>query len=184
MTKGKSVFINSLFIIILFSNCNSVKSFEETRLHKNIIEKNPKTISYDQLKTISENDSAVYNEIRFKSTYSMSDTQKVMFDKYGKWDQTLKSENSNGYVLAWKNIRLFNNEKEYIVLASSHEERNNTYASVIVLDINGMDIVENNYAMNQKIALLFGKMIWSNDRKNKKFFDVFYADRDTSHYNN
>jgi len=184
MKTEKTTLVFSLILVALLFNCTSKKPFENSRLYKHILEENPKSISYDQILTVSNNDTVIYNQVRFKNRYSLTSTQKALYQKYGKWDQTLVSENINGYTLAWKGIELFSNEDEFTVLASSNEERNNSYASVIVLDENGNDIAINNNTIKQKIALVIGEMIWSTDLRNHKFNDAFYADRDTSHYNN
>lgn len=67
-------------------------------------------------------DSIKVNELRFKPNFSSTDLQKFLFNKFGKWNNSIKTDRELN-TLVWDNIKLFETRDELFTVAASGEDR-------------------------------------------------------------
>ena len=168
----KSIYIFTI-IILSFFNCSSSKN----KLNKcpRIYKNNFTEILNEKHITIYENDTIAYNEIRFQCVYSALNTHKVMYDKYGKWDSEIYPSNSTHPILMWTKIDLFSNEKEYTIFTFGIESFKHMYASVMVFDEDGKDVLSEQNDEKIRITKFFADLIKNHDLKKKDFYETYWT---------
>ncbi len=169
-------------VYFVFFSCFPSKDFKTPKCRK-IYKNNFKKIITEKYKTIYNNDTVSYNEIRFECVYSAIYTHKAMYDKYGKWDKEIFPSNRNRPILMWENIDLFSNGKEYTVLTNGLEEWKHIYASVMIFDNNQNDLLSNSSTEKTALTALFSDMIKSNNPQKKDFYKVYWQTVDPERWN-
>lgn len=175
------------YIIIIFfivSGCSSSqKVIKETKCPK--IYKNDFTeILNEKYVTISNNDTVKFNEIRFECVYSAFYTHKVMFDKFGKWDKAIYPSNENHPILKWENVDLYSNGKKYTVFTNGMEEWKHIYASVMIFDKNGTDLLSNESSEIDSLTNYFADLIKKHKIDKKDFYEIYWKMVDPEHWEN
>ena len=113
-------------------------------------------------------------EGKFHCPFTTFYTAKVLYDKYGKWDQVVFYEDGRNEKLLWSNIQLFKDSKDkYSIAASGYEDEWDMYASIIVFDKKGKDMLQPTNPLSKEIMDLIGEMIQNNDEKNQDFYDEY-----------
>jgi len=126
-----------------------------------------------QIPIIQKNDTITLNELRFNAVFSAYYTQKVMYDKFGKWTKEIRPNNELQPILVWENIKLFENQnKLFSVYANGDENLNEIYASVLVYDDEANDCLEESNILKEKIINYFSKGI-QNLNDNDEFYGVY-----------
>lgn len=168
--------ILTLIILLsgLFIACNSPKAIN----HANRCSSFPKNDFLEakivSLKSIVDNDTIQYNELRFYCLYSSLYTKKGMFDAFGKWDVMMNEQLGRSSDFVWKDVKLFNNDTlTFQVAAGGVESRNEMYSSVVVFDQNGKDMLQEGSPYIDKLEHYFGQLIKNNDDKKTDFYKNF-----------
>jgi len=163
-----------IYASILLS-CTSQKNISQNEKVKcpKIYKNNFTKILNEKYVTIVDNDTISYNEIRFECVFSSFYTQKVMFDRFGKWDKEIYSKNRKHPVLVWNDIDLLSNGNEYIVIAYGIEEWKQIFASVMIFDKEEKDILSD-LDKRESITKLFSKMIKKNKTRKRDFYEVYW----------
>lgn len=167
----KYIFIIASLIILL--SCTSQKVVKENKCHK-FYESNFTEILNEEYKTVYKQDTLSFNEIRFECVYSALYTHKVMYDKFGKWNKEIFPSNRKHPILLWENVDLFSNGKKYIVMTNGLEEWKHIYASVMVFDNNGIDLLLDSSTEKDAITFFFADLIKNLDNEKKDFYEVYW----------
>ncbi len=166
---------------LLFFSCSSQKNNRAIKCfktYKTTLIKISNNDSYDFIK----NDTNIYNEIRYECTDAFNISHFVMYNKFGKWDKTFYSDNKKLPILIWKNINLFENGKSYTVLTNGNEERNNTYASFIVFDDKGNDLIAKDSLQQEKLINFFSILMKTKKSNSKEFYEVYWKEADPEYW--
>jgi len=118
-------------------------------------------------------DNVKLNELKFEAVFSAMYTQKVMFDKFGKWNHELY--NDNQLVLVWSSIKLFTDSEElFTVIARGKETNEDMYASVMVLNESrhNEDCLSENSTIKPLVVSYFSNAI--QNLNNDKTFNNLY----------
>ena len=174
---------SSIIILLIIVSCSSSKNVVDQKKCSKHYQNDFSEIIFEQYTTVSNADTVSYNEIRFQCVYSSFYTQKVMFDKFGKWDQEIYPINSRDPFLMWEGVDLFSNGKEYMVLANGFEGRYQSYASVMVFDEDENDVLSVQYEERDRIAELFAGLIRNQDEGKKSFYEVYWKTVDSERWN-
>ncbi|MBS1548361.1 MAG: hypothetical protein JSS94_00665 [Bacteroidetes bacterium] len=115
------------------------------------------------------------NKLKFNAVYSAMYTQKVMYDKFGKWSKEIRPNNEWRHpILVWEKVKLFDDEnKLYNVYAHGEEEWEEIYASVLVFDENQNDCLKENSPNKNKVTIFFAKGI-QNLNSNEDFYKIYW----------
>ncbi len=162
-----------MFFIVL-SCSSSQKVVKETKWCPKIYENDFTEILNEKYKTINNNDTISYNEVRFECVNSALYTHKIMYDKFGKWNNAIYPSNRKHPILMWEKIDLFSNGKEYTILTNGLEEWKHIYASVMVFDKNETDLLSNSSEEKEAITNLFTDFIKNHNTEKKDFYEIYW----------
>lgn len=162
-----------LFLIIITS-CNTQKKvITENRCEK-MFKNDYSTIVYDDFISIVNSDSIKINEVKYECVNNAMIIKKVMFDKFGKWDNELYSNNETRPNLIWNNVQLFeNNDTKFMVIARGFESSYTIYASVMIFDNKQYDMLSETSEYRTKLVSLFSQLIKNNKSRKKEFYNVY-----------
>ena len=119
--------------------------------------------------SIIENDTIIFNELKFNGVISAMYTQKLMYDKFGEWDEIIKPKSLNNLIFVCENVKLFeNSEQLYTVAADGTESWKEMYASVIVLNSTNQDCLSEDSIIKDSLISYFSNGI-KNLNSSKKF---------------
>lgn len=168
------------FILMIFFgliSCSSSKNISKQRKCSKLYKNDFIRIDSEKYKTTKGSDTIVFNELRYVCVASALFTHKVMYDKFGKWDKTIFTSNERGVILYWENIDLWSDGGKFNIFTSGVEGWP-IYASVMVFDEKGNDLLKEN--SNKKIAFrnYFAELLRNNNNLNESFFDEFWPHRD------
>lgn len=175
----KKIFISFLVLIIIISCATNQKVIPEKRITSNpntpIIYKNGfKDYVITPSISIVENDTVVFNELKFNAVHSAMYTQKLMYDKFGEWDTILKPKNQRHLIFVWKNVKLFeNNEHKFTVAADGKESWEEMYASVIILNSSSKDCLSEDSKIKDSLISYFSNGI-KNLNSSGKFYNLYH----------
>ena len=162
-----------LFLLCIFSCSSSQNVKKRTKCSK--IYKNKFTeILNEKYKVIYENDTIIYNEVRYECVFSALYTKKVMFDKFGKWDKAIYPSNKKHPILKWESIDLFDNGEKYTIMTDGLEEWKHIYASIMVFDEKETDLLSENSPEKQKLTNYFAQLLKNQNLEKKDFYEVYW----------
>jgi hypothetical protein len=166
--------------VISINSCSSSqktiikeKSTTEEKCPK-IYKKNYTEILNVKHETIVDKDTLKYNEMRFECVYSAMYTHKIMFDKFGKWDKSIYPNNKRHPILVWKKVDLYSNGKKYNVYTNGIEEWKHIYASVMIFDENGKDLLSIESAEKESLTNFFANLIKRHNMKKGDFHEIYW----------
>ncbi|AUS05535.1 hypothetical protein C1A40_08675 [Tamlana carrageenivorans] len=138
------------------------------------ISKTRKSIKIDKFEYLKNGDTLSYTEVRFYRVHHTAFySQKVMFDKFGKWDQMIFYDYERGDLLLWKDLKLFEDDATRYTIAALGEETIETlYASFMAFDEKGNDLLKDTL-YQEKLIPYFHRLIKSGNYHNRTFFDVY-----------
>lgn len=113
--------------------------------------------SYEIFPSLSLNnpDSTKINELKFKPFYNSMDSQKLMFQKFGKWNN-VKYINRTHPLLIWSDLKLFPwSDELYIVGVSGENDGLIKYCSALVLSSKGENRLSENSKIKDSIVKFF-----------------------------
>ncbi len=161
-------------ILIIVVSCSTSKNIEKQKSCVNI--RNSKFIRVldEKYKTIYDNDTITYNEVKFECVLSAFYSHKVMFDKFGKWDKAIYPSNKKHPILTWENVDLFSNGKKYNVFTNGDEGNGPIYASIMVFDKDSNDLLTNTSKEKEELINYFFQLIKKEKNRNRKFYKVYW----------
>lgn len=133
-------------------------------------------LNYDIVESsvVKKSDTINLNELKFNAVFSALYTQKVMYDKFGKWTKEIRPNNKKHPILLWENVKLFEDEnKLFTVYANGDENWEEIYASVLVYDDENNDCLNEDSLLRDKILQYFSNSI-ENLSDNKNFYEVYW----------
>ena len=113
-----------------------------------------------KIPVIHKNDTLFLNKLKFNAVYSAKYTQKLMYDRFGKWTKEIRPNDEMHPILVWERIKLFENEDQlYSVYAHGEEIRKEIYASVLVFDDKYSDCLRDDSVHKTNIIEYFSEGI-------------------------
>tara|TARA_R110000868_G_scaffold305561_1_gene566564 strand:- start:330 stop:818 length:489 start_codon:yes stop_codon:yes gene_type:complete len=155
--------IITFVITISLISCSSSKINKDEILSKT----NYNNLKIVKTSKIVDNDTIIFNELRFYNINSALDTMKSMFLDFGTWtaeDTGLHQENITRKV--WEKVKLFEDKEEFSIVADGTETMTDFYACLIIVDSANRDCLDENYPLKNKIIDFFYERMKKN--KNKK----------------
>ncbi|MDX5584421.1 MAG: hypothetical protein QNK20_05740 [Aureibaculum sp.] len=149
-----------IIIILAFSfGCASQKANENRKNYE---------ITDSVTLKLNSTESIKVNELRFKPNFSSTDLQKFLFEKFGKWNNSIKTDRKLN-ILVWENIKLFETRDELFTVAASGEDRKFEiikingnqkydrifYCSAIVFNSKNVDCLESSSEIKDTLAKYF-----------------------------
>lgn len=140
-------------------------------------------ITYEKYVAIENTDTLSINQLKYNCVFTEFLLKKVMFDKFGKWDEARYKQNEKHPILVWRSVQLFpNNDTHYMVATTGGgEDVQKIYTSVMVFK-DGKDLLTANSRMKNKLTEYFTELIQKNDINNKRFFPIYWRDVDPVFY--
>ncbi len=175
---------NLIFLIFLVLSCSTSQKVVKDEKCPKIYKNNYTQILNEKYEAVTDNDTAMFNEIRFECVYSALYTHKIMFDKFGKWDKAIYPNNRKHPILKWENVDLFSNGKKYNVFTNGIEEWKHIYASVMVFDQNNNDLLTNDSPEKDNLTNYFSGLIKKNKTDKKDFYEVYWKMVDPKQWEN
>lgn len=170
-----------LIVLLVIASCSSSQSVVKKEKCPKLYYRNYSKILNEEYKTIINSDTISFNEIRFQCVVSALLTHKVMFDKFGKWDEEVYPANKKHPVLMWKKLDLFSNGKGYDVYTNG-KEKAGIYASVMVFDEVDNDLLTRESMEKEKLTNYFSELIKNNKMKKRDFYEVYWTIVDSAHW--
>ncbi|NCO63312.1 MAG: hypothetical protein GW839_03275 [Flavobacteriales bacterium] len=166
------------FLIIFFFIVACVSNRKVVKRCPNFFVNDFTEVLIKEHKTTEEKDIIIVNELRFECVFSALYSHKVMYDKFGAWDEVIYPAKIIHPVLSWKNVDLFSNGEKYNVFTYGVEEWKHIYVSVVVLDENENDLL--NSTSNKKDVLIkyFTNMIKNNNAEKVGFYEKYWSQID------
>jgi len=136
---------------------------------------------FEKIQTTLNSEAVSVNELRFECVISASYTGKVTFDKFGKWDLKVDTDNKRQPILVWRNVELFSDGKRYDVYTHGIEERKHIYASVMVFQ-NNVDLLSQNSSQREKLKNYFSDLIKNESQAEKDFYELYWKTVDPAYW--
>ena len=114
------------------------------------------------------------SEGKYHCVYTSFYTQKILFDKYGPWDDVVFYNDNQSEKLLWNNVKLLpdSNEK-FRIAATGYEDEFGIYASIFVFDSEGNNMLSSKNPLAEKIMNIIGGLIQGNDENDKRFYELY-----------
>ena len=107
--KKKILFI---LVSILIFGCDSPKMMKSANPNIPYIYVNGfKDCNIKPHLSIQDKDSVYVNELKFNAVYCAMYSQKIMYDRFGKWNKVIDMGKSHSTILLWEKVNLFKNNK-------------------------------------------------------------------------
>ena len=143
-----------------------------TRILKNDF----KSIVEDQFVSVVNKDTILLNEIKYRCVYTAFYTKKAMYDRYGKWDESVVLSDSRHPSLIWNNVKLLKDvDKKFTVVAKGYEGMKTIYASMIIFDAAGNDMLAEDAPYKSQLIALFGFYI-KNNLDQEEFYEAYWTE--------
>lgn len=163
-----------LFVITTFASCASTNNISEKRC-ETILKNDYKNILVEKFESNVDNETLFFNEVKYECVHSAMYTAKVMYDKFGKWNNAIFPKGERHPLLVWKNVKLFPNDStEFIVATNGLESIETIYASVLVFDKQNNDLLTENSVYKAKLIEYFSGMIRANNSKKEEFYEIYW----------
>ena len=165
------------FLGILLICCSTTSGQLENKPYRECV-RNYKNdfaeVTQEKYITITNNDTLVYTQIKFKCTSSALYNLRTMYGYYGKWHESIIPKNKEKPLLIWKNIDLFSNGQKYDIVTFGDEiTRDDVSTSVMVFDNEGKDVLKNDEDFKIKIIEFFTDNIRNNKNRSKVYYQEY-----------
>ncbi|MCH2194089.1 hypothetical protein [Kordia sp.] len=142
----------------------------------NILKNDFSQVINDHFVSIVNKDTLIINEIKYRCVYSAFYTKKAMYDRFGRWNKAVfPYKGAQSPNLIWNNIQLLDDvDKKFTVIARGLESRQTIYASMMILDENGRDMLAEKAPYRFRLTELFGHYIKNNSR-NEHFYEAYWT---------
>jgi len=180
--------MKKIFLIILIAlngSCATNKNITTQRSNTLYLPHNDfKDITNDKYVASVNKDTISITQIKYNYVYTEFLLKKIMFDKFGKWDESRYKENERHPVLVWKQVKLFpNRDTLYMVAATGGgEAEQKIYSSVMVFDEQGRDLLAINSELRNDVTEYFTELIQQNNNNKKEFYSVYWKEVDPKFY--
>lgn len=157
-----------LFALSLFS-CSSSK----VNTNELVVKTNFKGVEIAKTTKVINSDTVTFNELRFHNIDSASDTMKSMFLDYGTWysrSDGLHQENMTRK--AWENIKLFETDERFTIVADGTESINGYFACLTVFDSQGKDCFDENHPLKNRLIKFFNNRMNANRKKDMNYWKL------------
>lgn len=166
-----------LIAICLFFSCTSSRVLKNRVVNdgdcKYMIKNGFQNITDNNVLLVIKNDTLLLTQIKYECTFHSFYTGGIMYNKFGKWNNTLSS-NTGMTMMIWNNIQLFKNDTTRINIATKGTENTKTInSSVIVYDNNNNDLLSKNSKYREKLIDYFSKRI-KRTRNTDKFYEEYW----------
>ena len=129
--KSSTLFFVFIFCFLFYSNAQRVN-----RYHKNLY----KFATIEDFYSIVNKDTFRLKELRFSGVHDRYYIQKGMYDRFGKWGQSVYKKQYDT-LLIWNDVRILkNSDKSFKIAAKGHRVGVNVYTAVLVFDENNNDM--------------------------------------------
>jgi len=163
-----------LVLSLILSSCSSNKKVTEKRC-ASIVKNDFQNIIEEKSETIINQDTLFFTEVKFECVKNSFYTKKVMYDKFGKWDQEIYLKENSHPILLWNNLKLFPEDStKFSVLANGLESSKTIYASILVFDKQNRDLLTEDNKYKTKLITYFSEMIRNNNAKKRGFYDIYW----------
>jgi len=145
--------MKKIFIILFILNLTSCSSSKVTT-----IETDYRDLEIAEKTNNTNSDTINYNELRFYSEQinSATDTMKLMYLAFGDWNnQEISLYLSNTNRKIWKNIKLFDNNETFTVIADGTETIEEYFACLSIIDSAGKDCLKDEHPLKNKVINFF-----------------------------
>ena len=180
--------MKKLFLIILIAlnaSCTTNKTIDTQRSNLPSPSHNEfKDITNDKYVARVNKDTISITQIKYNYVFTEFLLKKIMFDKFGKWDESRYKENERHPVLVWNQVKLFpNRDNLYMVAATGGgEAEQKIYSSVMIFDQQGNDLLAINPELRNDVTEYFTELIHQNDNNKKEFYSVYWKEVDPKFY--
>lgn len=131
--------------------------------------------SYEIFPSLKLNDSSssTINELKFEPYYNPTDAQRLMFQKFGKWNNTIYIDRAYP-LLVWSDIKLFSwSDDLYTVGVSGENTELSKYCSALVFNSKNEDCLLKHSKIRDSIVNFFIKGTEQTVKSDKKFKKEF-----------
>jgi len=112
-------------------------------------------------------------QLQFHATHSSSYIQKLMFDKFGMWDQAGKPGAQSSIVLIWRDVTLLeDSDMTFTVVTSGKETFQEVYSSVAVFTVDREDALAKDVGLRRPLVEFFAEGI-KGLNSNKSFYKEY-----------
>lgn len=160
-------------LIILFTVCLLSCSSSKVNTNESVTKTRFKGVEMAKTTKAINSDTVTFNELRFHNIDSASDTMKMMFLEYGAWysgSDGLHQENMTRK--AWGNIKLFETDERFTIIADGTESINGYYAFLTVFDSKGNDCFDENHPSKNKLITFFNERMIENRKKDVNYWKL------------
>lgn len=164
--------------ILSISACSSTKQISQnpriTNCKQNF-KNNFSRLELDETTLNINNKTEKVTEAKFRCVYTFLQSKKVMFDKFGKWNEESLPKNKHHPLLIWNDVLLLENSPErFTVIATGEETLNEeTYASISILDENGKDVLAPESHYKNDLIDFFSNLIRETNHEDEEFHKVY-----------
>lgn len=102
-------------------------------------------------------------------------TKKVLYDHFGKWDDSFYLPKERHPIMIWKNRDILYNGSSLTVLATGEEDYGNMHGSIMVFDEQGNDMLQIGAENRKQLIKFVGSLINGNDTTKKDFYKVYWS---------
>jgi hypothetical protein len=129
----------------------------------------------EKFESIVNTDTILLNQIKFECVFSAMYIKKGMYDKFGKWNSEIYPKGQPHPILLWNDLKLFQNDTtEFKVAANGLENSETIYASVLVFDKNGKDLLSESSEYKPQLIQYFSDLIRTDNPDKKDFYEVYW----------
>lgn len=119
--------MKKLFLILLIAfigSCTTNKNINTNRSNSlNFRHNEFKSITNDKYVATVNKDTISITQIKYNYVYTAFLLKKIMFDKFGKWDEARYSENERHPVLVWRQVKLLSDRDSLYMVAATGGKR-------------------------------------------------------------
>ena len=168
-------------IILLLISCSVSNRKEDSNRCSRTYTNDFKRIVFEKFDTSITNDSLRLNEVRFECINTSFAVKKVLYDKYGMWDKAIYLKNKKHPILIWNYRKLIKDQKgQYQIAAYGAEERKTIYASAMVVNESGEDMLLSTSNTRTEIIETLSELIKTNNNTKRDFYEVYWKEVDPS----
>ncbi|MGJ8684408.1 MAG: hypothetical protein ACSHWW_07285 [Nonlabens sp.] len=171
------IIVVCILLSIFFYSCAPKQPVWENGKCHRFVKNDFGSITERKTYQLINNDTIIATEVKFECVFNPFTTQKMMFDNFGKWNEFLTpNDRDHGKVLKWDNVQLFENDtKKFTVLADCVENHQTMYASILVIDENGNDMLDSSSVYKDKLIEFFSQRIRANKSNDDDFEELYWT---------
>lgn len=163
--KSSTLFFVFIFCFLFYSNAQRVN-----RYNKNSY----KFATIEDFYSVVNKDTFRLKELRFSGVHDRYYIQKGMYDRFGKWEQSVYKKQYDT-LLIWNDVRILkNSDKLFKIAAKGHRVGVNVYTAVLVFDENNNDMFGEDSVYKEQLANYFANLIKTNDDNKVDFYIDFW----------